>query len=466
MKKIYFLISALFFLTPFVLSDIISVPGSYSTIQAAINASADGDTIRVEPGTYYENINFRGKNIVLTSRFYLTNDPGTISNTIINGSTPVNPDTASCVIISSGEDSTTVLQGFAITGGAGTKWLDEHGAGLSREGGGILVQYSNPLIKDNIIYDNIVLNNTGVVSTGGGGMRIGDGYPRVYNNLVYNNTAKYGAGIVLNYTGGEYKNNIVCANYGSFSYGGGAGYWLNGTFSRLRIIENNTIANNAGTSGYGGIYQFSGSVTLRNNIIWGNTPLNQIIGGTFLVSYCDIQGTNPYPGTGNINVNPVFSDSSYILADSSPCIDAGDSNSIYNDPPDPGNPSNALYPSKGTVRNDMGAYGGSLSRILTNAIIGIQPVLTDIPVVFKLKQNYPNPFNPVTHISFDIPVLQNVTIKIFDITGRETAVLVDELLQPGIYDIEFKAEGLSSGVYFCTLKAGDIYISRKMVLTK
>src|SRR5437867_3271666 len=89
-----------------------NVPGGYPTIQSAINASVNGDTILVEPGTYTENINFRGKRVVLTSRYYLNYDPSYINTTVINGSNPSNPDTASCVIINSGEDSTTVLQGF------------------------------------------------------------------------------------------------------------------------------------------------------------------------------------------------------------------------------------------------------------------------------------------------------------------------------------------------------------------
>ena len=97
-------------------ASVLSVPANYSTIQSAINASINGDTIVVSTGTYFENINFRGKNITLTSLYYLNLDTSYISSTIINGSIPVNSDTASCVIFNSGEDSTAVLQGFTITG--------------------------------------------------------------------------------------------------------------------------------------------------------------------------------------------------------------------------------------------------------------------------------------------------------------------------------------------------------------
>src|SRR6185437_161009 len=132
----------------------LKVPLNYPTIQAAILASNNTDTVAVSPGTYFENINFRGKKILVTSLFYLTKDTSYISSTIINGSTPTNPDTASCVLFNSGEDSTSILQGFTLTGGKGTKWTDIHGAGTYREGGGILMDVCSPTIRYNIIINN------------------------------------------------------------------------------------------------------------------------------------------------------------------------------------------------------------------------------------------------------------------------------------------------------------------------
>ena len=161
---------------------ILTVPGSFSTIQSAINASLHGDTIAVSPGTWHENINFRGKKVMVTSLYYLNSDTSYILSTIINGSTPVHPDTASCVIFNSGEDSTAILQGFTITGGHGTKWLDIHGAGIYREGGGILIELCSPTIRHNLITHNFATDITGVTSAGGGGIRIGDGNPGIYGN--------------------------------------------------------------------------------------------------------------------------------------------------------------------------------------------------------------------------------------------------------------------------------------------
>jgi Secretion system C-terminal sorting domain len=460
MKKIL-LFSALVFCISLTSSTILNVPGSYSTIQAAINASMNGDTVVVAAGTYMENINFRGKKIVVTSMYYMTNNPVTITSTIINGSTPVYLDTASCVIISSGEDSTTVLQGFTITGGGGTRWNDEHGPGMFyREGGGILIQYSSPVIQFNVIRGNWITNISNVVSTGGGGMRIGDGYPRIYCNLIYDNTGRYGAGVVFNFSGFDMKNNIICSNFGSNSYGAGSGVWINGNGARPKLLENNTIAYNSAQAGTGGVYQ-SGSTTFRNNIIWGNTPGSQISGSGGLVTYCDIQGG--YPGAGNINLEPMFNDSSFVLQQSSPAVDKGDSSAIYNDPNTGGM---AIYPSRGTLRNDMGAYGGPLRKLIANGVIGIKPISNEIPSDFSLEQNYPNPFNPSTHIQFRVSNLEFVQIKVFDILGRETAIVVNELLLPGIYNIEFNAKGLSTGIYFYTLTAGNYKATKKMIISK
>ena len=472
MKK-YLILIFVFLITQLSLkADIINVPGNYTEIQSAINASSDGDTVLVEPGSYFENINFRGKKIVLTSRYYLTNDPATIWATVINGSTPAQPDSGSCVIFNNNEDSTTVLQGFTLTGGNGTKWQDEHGAGRYREGGGILIQYSNPVIQYNILHNNLITDLTGVVSTGGGGIRVGDSYPRIYNNIIMNNTARYGAGVVLNYTGGEVKNNVICINYGSSQYGAGSGIWLNGNFQRPTFIINNTIAHNTSSAGYPGIYGFGNvPASIYNNILWGNVSAQniQIGGGNFTIRYCDVQGG--YSGAGNLDIDPQFADSNYYLSSSSPCIDKGDSSTIYNDPDDPNNPGNALWPARGTLRNDMGAYGGPIAKVLTNVLIGLKQTGTAIPKNFILYQNYPNPFNPATKIKFNIPYVGAIhelplQIKVYNILGSEIVTILDKTLGAGTYEVEWNASGFPSGVYFYRITAGDYSETRKMILLK
>ncbi|HRF65392.1 MAG TPA: T9SS type A sorting domain-containing protein [Ignavibacteria bacterium] len=106
--------------------------------------------------------------------------------------------------------------------------------------------------------------------------------------------------------------------------------------------------------------------------------------------------------------------------------------------------------------------------------IGIEPISTEIPQKFELLQNYPNPFNPVTKIKFSIPLSRGVDgvagrgvlLKIYDVLGKEIAVLVNEQLKPGIYEINWNSENLPSGVYFYTLITNEFTQTKKMVVVK
>ena len=91
-----------------------------------------------------------------------------------------------------------------------------------------------------------------------------------------------------------------------------------------------------------------------------------------------------------------------------------------------------------------------------------------IPNTFSLSQNYPNPFNPSTKIRYSIPTGANVELKVYDILGREVAVLVKEYKQAGNYEVEFSTTGksISSGIYFYKLTAGNFSSVKKLVLLK
>jgi photosystem II stability/assembly factor-like uncharacterized protein len=97
-----------------------------------------------------------------------------------------------------------------------------------------------------------------------------------------------------------------------------------------------------------------------------------------------------------------------------------------------------------------------------------QIVEVEIPFVneFSLSQNYPNPFNPSTVISYQLPIIGFVTLKVYDILGREVATLVNEEKPAGEYEVEFYGSELTSGIYFYQLKAGQYSETRKMVLMK
>ncbi len=110
--------------------------------------------------------------------------------------------------------------------------------------------------------------------------------------------------------------------------------------------------------------------------------------------------------------------------------------------------------------------GGSTSGISENK--------NDLPSGFNLSQNYPNPFNPTTKIKYTIPNViasgtkqtQLVTLKVFDVLGNEIVTLVNEEKPAGSYEMNFKAKGLSSGIYFYKLQTGSFVETRKMVLMK
>ncbi|MBZ0184505.1 MAG: T9SS type A sorting domain-containing protein [Melioribacteraceae bacterium] len=89
-----------------------------------------------------------------------------------------------------------------------------------------------------------------------------------------------------------------------------------------------------------------------------------------------------------------------------------------------------------------------------------------VPIVFNLDQNYPNPFNPTTSIKYSVPSSEHVSLKVFDILGREIAVLVNEQKSAGTYTISFDAAELSSGVYFYRLNSGNNIQIKKMLLVK
>lgn len=108
----------------------------------------------------------------------------------------------------------------------------------------------------------------------------------------------------------------------------------------------------------------------------------------------------------------------------------------------------------------------------TNTFIGINHISTEIPENFSLSQNYPNPFNPVTKIKFSIP--QNETTNgaistrliIYDALGKETAILVNQQLQPGTYEADWDASAYPSGVYYYKLESESFSETKRMVLVK
>jgi hypothetical protein len=98
--------------------------------------------------------------------------------------------------------------------------------------------------------------------------------------------------------------------------------------------------------------------------------------------------------------------------------------------------------------------------------IGISKIDSDVPTRFSLKQNYPNPFNPATNIKFDLPKTSFVSIKIYDVSGREVETIVNEKLQAGKYETRWNGSSYSSGVYFYKLMTEGFTETKRMLMIK
>jgi hypothetical protein len=227
-------------------ANIIHVPADQPTIQAGINAAANGDRVLVAPGTYVENINFLGKAITVASVM----GPNV---TIIDGH-----QTDSVVIFSNKETTTSVLKGFTIQNGHATTFIT---------GGGISMQFSSAAT----ITGNVITANQGCL---GGGIYGQGGTPIITKNIISKNSADLcgggrGGGIELDGAyGPQITANVIESNIAPS--GGGGGITLEG-LSAPAIVSNNVIRGNRAGSQGGGIYAFnSDDALVIQNFIVGN----------------------------------------------------------------------------------------------------------------------------------------------------------------------------------------------------
>jgi hypothetical protein len=264
--KTFTLLSIFFCCAVTLYGQIIYVPADQPTIQDGINAAHDGDTVLVADSTYYENINFRGKAITVASHFLINGDTSHISKTIIDGSQPSYPDSASTVYFVSGEDTTSVLCGFTITGGSGTNYLNELGGELYLSGGGIFM-ISGGKVQNNIIRDNHL--NAGYQSWAAGMLIMMGGDPSEKSAIIQDNL---------------FRNNSLTSSAQQSSSGGGIKIGVgNEQTNGILILQNNIISHNVvrnthanGNAMGGGIMMgyvmptAPGQYLIRNNIIIDN----------------------------------------------------------------------------------------------------------------------------------------------------------------------------------------------------
>ncbi len=177
--------------------------------------------------------------------------------------------------------------------------------------------------------------------------------------------------------------------------------------------------------------------------------------------------TSPLPGTANIAGITGVSNSWWVIRQSTV---------IYYSPNNGSSWSTDYTVPLGNYRHITKARSGanivlwavrSNGGISRNEIpVGIGQISNEIPASYSLMQNYPNPFNPSTNIRLNVPASGNIKLVVYDELGREIRVLIEGALQPGIYNIDFDGTGLTSGVYFYKLTAGDFTQTKKMILSK
>ena len=298
------------------------VPGEYETIQAAIDASTDGDMVLVAPGVYTglgnKDLNFGGKEIILLGS-------AGAEETIIDCE-----GTGRGFLFESSEGPDAIVDGFTVTGGAadwgGAVYCSQSSPTMrnciarqnsaQRDGGGLYCFEADLRIVDCLITEN----QAGEGFTGGG-IYLRRSAPIIMNCVVADNIAENGAGICCELNSEPLIANCLIARNTAVDYGGGF-YIAN---SHGPSVINCTITANVAEY-TGGAYGYNCSPDFVNCVVWDNVGINQLwfrFGGYPSVTYCDVQGG--YDGEGNIDADPLFVDPGnhdYHLSPGSPCIDA------------------------------------------------------------------------------------------------------------------------------------------------
>ena len=388
-RTAYTLLVAVFLMAPCLAHGaLIVVPDDQPTIQDGIDAAQNGDTVRVRPGTYNENIDFNGAAVLLQAI-------RGVDSTVIDGGAA-----GPAVTFTSGETDTSVIKAFRIRNG------------LSAQGGGIRCIGSSPTIAWCVIEDNVATQFGGGIylsgsdanivaceiytnsAVSGGGLYIDNSHARVRHCRIVDNTVTQNGGGAAcvnsspnpNFRACEISLNtavnggaiwvgdsdpqgdgdfiVVCTIVANNAVNGGGIYIDNSTVRVFNIlIRENTASTNGGAL-Y--IDNPADTVTMANSILWDNSSEVFEAAGTAAVNYCDIENWIG-GGIGNQNVEPVFEwanglDGIAGTKDDDHTLRPGENELLI----DNGDPSDSFYDdfgcrsvwARGGVHNDIGGFGG------------------------------------------------------------------------------------------------------------
>jgi hypothetical protein len=274
--------------------------------------------------------------------------------------------------------------------------------------------------------------------------------PKQTNSAVVNPNFQRGAHL---------RRNMLACLYNSILTGYNVGIRFDGSGVYNSCTADSIQVRNTIFSGFSNRLADTAGSTSFSPSVWLQTAL---FSNRVLAQPTDVNLTSPYAFYGASGSEPLAGVNWYVPAGGSAALTGADFT----------NPNLSGF----TTTTYVGAFGseGNWTALWANfnpqqynpQPIGINQISSVVPGTFKLTQNYPNPFNPSTTINFSVPAKGFVSLKIYDVTGRMIADLVNQDMIAGEYKYDFNASNLNSGVYFYTLRGDNFSETKKMMLIK
>jgi photosystem II stability/assembly factor-like uncharacterized protein len=397
-------------------------------VQITINAQSTGWSIQPSPTTQ----NLRGVSFINTDVWIVVGDAGTIlrsSNGGINWT----------IITSPVADA---LRGVSMSGSLGLAVGISGRVIRSTDSGLSWTEVTRPTTKD--LY-SVSISNPTIVATGHEGTIL----VSTNNGLTWNPHTAGTASILF----GVSANGTTAVGVGGqgavvMSVNSGSGWGLTILGGQLTFFYSTSFVNSA-TGWAVGSDATLGNVIIKSTnsgFVWtGQTaPTTEQLFG---VSFPALDTGTAVGGNGTI-IHTSNSGTSWVIQTSG---------------------TNQILNAVSFANTNLGIAAGNSGTILrtTNGgLSGIHVISNNVPKSLSLSQNYPNPFNPNTKIKFDIAKQDNVKLSLYNVLGKEVAVLIDNQMNPGTYEIDWNAVNISSGVYFYKMTAGNFTEIHRMVLMK